>query len=178
VSSRPAHSLDSALQVIREGGDTVAVRSAIMDLGYEKRADIYPILVEELNDPNPAIQHAAVVSLGRFGRPEAIEEIIKPKMFRSPHSNIRWAAVAALGKLGDYRVIDHLLKAAEDPEWIVRNQAVTEIKDKVAAIIRRRNIRLARLLVHMLSRRTGDVDLAIEGFQEFGLDSLCLSTRR
>ena len=175
MSSQPARSLDAALRVIREGGDTVAVRTAIMDLGYEKRPDVYPVLVEELNDPNPAIQHAAVVSLGRFGRGEAIEEIIKPKTFRSPHSNIRWAAVAAIGKLGDYRVIDHLLKAAEDPEWIVRNQAVTEIKAKVAAIIRRRDIRLARLLVHMLSLENEEiVDLAIEGFQEFGLDSLPL----
>jgi hypothetical protein len=83
----------------------------------------------------PAIQHAAVVALGRFGRAEAIEELLKPKIFRSPHHQIRWAAVAAVARLGDYRVIDILLKAAEDPEWIVRTEAVTGLMAKVKDIV-------------------------------------------
>ena len=54
-----------------------------------------------------------------------------PRSSAPPIANIRWAAVTAIGKLGDYRVIDHLLKAVEDPEWIVRTQAVTELMGKV-----------------------------------------------
>jgi len=116
--------MDALAAALREDNDIAVIRAAIMELGYAKEADVYPLLVEQLRNPNPDVQHAAVISLGRLGRVEAIEELIKPKIFRSPAPAVRWAAVAAVGKLGDYRVIDHLLKAVEDAEWIVRTQAV------------------------------------------------------
>jgi HEAT repeat protein len=164
--------MDALIAALREGDDVAAIRAAIMDLGYAKEADVYPLLVDQLNNPNPTIQHAAVISLGRLGRVEAIEELVKPKIFRSPVFDVRWAAVAAVGKLGDYRVIDHLLKAVEDAEWIVRTQAVTELKGKVEDIIRRKDVHLAHILVHMLTLENEEiVDLAVDGFQELGLES-------
>lgn len=173
VESKALKPLEPIFQVVREGHDASVVRSAIMELGYEPREGVYPILVEKLNDPNPGIQHAAVISLGRLGRPEAIEELIKPKIFRSTAANIRQAAVAAVGKLGDYRVIDFLLKAVDDPEWIVRTQAVTELMGKVQEILDRRDVRLIHILIHMLSLENEEiVGLAVEGFKEFGADSL------
>ena len=173
MESKAQKSLEPIFQVVREGQDASLVRSAIMELGYEPRDEVYPVLVEKLNDPNPGIQHAAVISLGRLGRPEAIEELIKPKIFRSTAANIRQAAVAAVGKLGDYRVIDHLLKAVEDPEWIVRTQAVTELMGKVQEILDHRDVRLIHILIHMLSLENREiVGLAVEGFKEFGADSL------
>ena len=167
--------LERSLRMIRESGDASLVRSAIMDLGYETAAEAYPVLVGQLDDPNDAIKHAAVISLGRFGNPAAIDELVKPKILRSSSANIRWAAVAAVGKLGDYRVIDHLLKAVEDPEWIVRTQAVTELMGKVREVIARRDVKLARILVHMFGLDHEEiVSLAIDGFQELGPDSLPL----
>lgn len=175
MEKRRSRSLEAAIQTIQGGADAASVRAAIMDLGYERSDKAYPVLVRELNDYNPVIQHAAVISLGRLGRPEAIEELAKPKVFRSPHGNIRWAVVAAIGKLGDYRVIDYLLKAAEDPEWIVRTQAITELMGKVREVIARKDIRLARILVHMMCLENEEiVNLAIEGFLEIGVDSLGL----
>jgi HEAT repeat protein len=174
VSTPAKKSLDSILGVIRDAQDAALVRAAVMDLGYEKDDAAYPVLLAKLNDKNPGIQHAAVISLGRYGRAAAIDELIKPKIFRSPHSNIRWAAVTALGKLGDSRVIDHLLKAVEDPEWIVRTQAVAELIAKVRDIIDRRDVRLARVLVHMLGLNNEEiVGLAIDGFKE--LECECAS---
>jgi HEAT repeat protein len=173
VESKAQKPLEPIFQLVREGQDASMVRSAIMELGYEPRDEVYAVLVEKLNDPNPGIQHAAVISLGRLGRAEAIEELIKPKIFRSTAANIRQAAVAAVGKLGDYRVIDYLLKAVEDPEWIVRTQAVTELMGKVQEILDRRDIRLIHILIHMLSLENEEiVGLAVEGFKEFGADSL------
>ncbi len=166
---------EAALGIIREGDDASTVRSAIMALGYTKGPDVYPVLLGQLDNPNPSIQHAAVISLGRFGRAEAIKELVKPKIFRSTTSNIRWAAVAAVGKLGDYKVIDHLLKAVEDPEWIVRTQAVTEVKGKVQDIIARKDARLARVLIHMLSLENEEiVDMALDGFKELGTETVPL----
>jgi HEAT repeat protein len=167
VSTPAKKSLDAILGVIRDAQDAALVRAAIMDLGYEKDDVVYPVLIDKLSDKNPGIQHAAVISLGRYGRPEAIDELVKPKIFRSPHSNIRWAAVTAIGRLGDSRIIDCLLKAVEDPEWIVRTQAVTELIGKVRDIIDRKDVKLARVLVHMLGLKNEEiVSLAIEGFKE------------
>jgi HEAT repeat protein len=168
-----AASLDRLIRTVREGEDAASVRAAIMDLGYAKNAEVYPVLVRSLDDPNPAVQHAAVISLGRYGKPQAIDELVKPKVFRSAYGNIRWAAVAAVGQLGDYRVIDHLMKAVEDPEWIVRTQAVTELMGKVRDIIARRDGRLARVLIHMLSLDNEEiVPLAIDGLLELGAETL------
>ena len=173
MESKAQKPLEPIFRIIREGQDASIVRSAIMELGYEPRNEVYPVLVDKLNDPNHAIQHSAVISLGRLGRLEAIEELIKPKIFRSTAANIRQAAVAAVGKLGDYRVIDYLLKAVEDPEWIVRTQAVTELMGKVQEILDHRDVRLIHILIHMLSLENEEiVGLAVEGFKEFGADSL------
>lgn len=173
MTTPAATSLDHLLRVVREGVDASLVRAAIMELSYTKREDVYPVLLEKLNDPNPAVLHAAVVSLGRFGRAEAIDELVKPKIFRSSQANVRWAAVAAVGQLGDYRIIDHLMKAVEDPEWIVRTQAVTELMGKVRDIIARRDDRLARVLIHMLTLDNEEiVTLAIDGLLELGLETL------
>ncbi len=160
------------MRVARESDDASSVREAIMRLSYERQPEIYSLLVEKLNDPNPSVQHAAAISLGRYGRREAIEELIKPKIFRSANSQIRWAAVTAVGRLGDYRVIDYLLKAAEDPEWIVRTEAVAELMAKIKEIIARKDIRLARILIHMFRLDNEEiVNLAMEGLQEMGSDS-------
>jgi HEAT repeat protein len=168
-----APSIESLVRTVRESEDASVVRAAIMQLGYETRPEVYALLVEKLNDPNPSIQHAAVIALGRFGRAEAIAELVKPKIFRSPNSQVRWAAVTAVGRLGDYRVTEHLLKAVEDAEWIVRTQAVTELMVKVQEIIDRKDVRLARVLVHMFSLENEEiVSLAINGFQEMGPESL------
>lgn len=165
-------STDNLLRTARESDDASAVRSALMELGYATGPEVFSLLIEKLDDTNPAVQHAAVVSLGRFGRAEAIDELVKPKIFRSANFQVRWAAVTAIGHLGDYRVIDYLLKAVEDTEWIVRTQAVTELMGKVRDITARRDPRLARILVHMFSLDNDEIiNLAMEGFQEMGPES-------
>ena len=175
MQAKAAQPLEEVVRIIRDAKDAAAVRTAIIDLGYEKGADVYPVLVGKLDDPNPAIQHAAVLSLGRYGNPAAIAELVKPKVFRSPAPNIRQAAVAAVGALGDYRVIDHLLKAVDDAEWIVRTQAVTELMGKVREILDKRDPRLIRVLINMMSLENAEiVDLAVDGFKEFGVESLPL----
>ena len=173
VAKDTAADVKGLIRTVAESEDATAVRAAIMQLGYETASGVYRVLVASLDDPNPSVQHAAVVALGRQGRAEAIDELAKPKIFQSPFSQIRWAAVTAISKLGDYRVIDLLLKAAEDPEWIVRTEAVTELMVKVKEIIARRDVRLARILIYMFALDNAEiVDLAMEGFLELGMPCL------
>ena len=149
--------------------DTGVRRDALIELGYQRSEAIYPLLVEQLEDPSGSIRHAAVISLARYGNAEAIDELVKPKVIHSTTVNVRWATMAALGKLGDYRVIDHLIKAVDDPEWLVRNQAVTELKEKIREIIELKEVRLARILVRLLALEHEEiVNLVIDGFSELG----------
>jgi glucosamine--fructose-6-phosphate aminotransferase (isomerizing) len=51
----------------------LAMLSAALEGGESRWAELarVPVLVERLSDPNPGIQHAAVLSLGRYGRADA-----------------------------------------------------------------------------------------------------------
>jgi HEAT repeat protein len=165
-------SVQELIEIVRKSDDISYRREALIELGYRKEESIYPILIEQLEDPSNSIKHAAVISLGRYGNPAAIEELVKPKVFQSRVENIRWAAVGAIGKLGDYRVIEHLVKAVGDPQWIVRNQAVTEIKSKIVEIIKLKDNRIVRILVRLLAMEDDEiVDLAVDGLSEMGEES-------
>jgi len=167
--------VDKLIHTIRHGEDAGVRREALIELSYERDEAIYPVLVEQLADSNTSIQHAAVISLGRYGNQEGIDELTKPKILNSPVVHIRWAAVSALGKLGDFRIIDHFLKAVEDSEWIVRNQAVTELKDKIQEIIQLNDVKYSRILVRMLALENQEiVDLVIEGFCALGEKTIVL----
>ncbi|HDQ46182.1 MAG TPA: HEAT repeat domain-containing protein [bacterium] len=150
-------------------------REAIIALGYERDPAVYITLLDQINDPSAGIQHAAIISLGRFGNPEAIKELAKPKILRSPSVDVRWAAVEAIGKLGDYRIIDHLVSAVVDEAWIVRNQAVTQLKAIVRDITREREKKSAHMLIRLLAMKDREiVDLAIDGLHELGTISIDL----
>ena len=167
--------VEKLIHTVRHGEDAVVRREALIELGYEKDEAVYPVLIEQLADPNSSIQHAAVIALGRYGNPEGINELARPKILHSHVVHIRWAALSALGKLGDYRIIDHLMKAAEDSEWIVRNQAMTELKDKIQEVIQLNDLKYARIFVRMLALENQEIiDLVIEGFCDLGEKALVL----
>jgi len=168
-------STQQIIQDVQNGEDAGFRREAIITLGYKQDPDIFPVLLDQLKDPSSSIQHAAVISLGRYGNPEAIDKLIKPRILRSAHVNIRWAAVAAIGRIGDDKVIEHLVKAADDDAWIVRNQAVTEIKAQIRTITTLREQRSARLLLRLLAMKDREIiELAIEGLVELGQVSIDL----
>lgn len=157
------------MDIVRNSDDTSERREAIIALGYEKDSEIYELLMDQLQDPATSIRHAAVISLGRYGNAEAIDCLVKPKILRSPVDKIRWAAVIALGHLGDHGVIDYLVKAAGDPDWIVRNQAVTELKSQIRLIIEAKDHRRVRILLRLLAMDDEEiVELATEGLLESG----------
>ncbi len=173
MSSSTRKNITTLIEIARSREDLSIRREAIIDLGYRKQKDIYPVLVELLDDDSASIQHATVISLGRFGNPKAIDELIKPKIFNSPVTNIRWAAVISIGQLGDYRIIDHLLNIVADKEWIVRNQAVTELKDKIQEIIELKDVTHTRILIKLLSLENEEIiKLVIQGFCELGEESV------
>jgi HEAT repeat protein len=176
VIKKDKKSIIELIEKVQKSDDLSLRRQAIIKLGYEKDKSVYDVLIEQLNDSSASICHAAVISLGRYGNPAAIEEVVKPKIFRSTMVDIRWAAVITIGKLGDHHIIDYLLKAVSDSEWIVRNQAVTEIKVKIREIIESRDIKNIRILVRLLVLDdTEIVNLAIEGLNELGEESFdCL----
>ena len=157
------------IKTVSKNDNTDDRRQALFALGYHQDKKAYKVLLEQLKDPSPSIQHAAVISLGRFGNPKAIDELVKPRIFRSSVTNIRWAAVSAIGKLGGHQIIEFLLTAAEDSEWIVRNQAITILKDKIREIIKLSDIRHVHLLIRLLAIENEEiVDLAIAGLVGLG----------
>ena len=95
------------VNLVKNSDDISTRREAIIALSYEKDPSLYPLLMEQLEDKSSSIRHAAVIALGRYGNPAAIDELIKPKILNAMEVNTRWAAVAALGQLGNYQIIDY-----------------------------------------------------------------------
>jgi len=162
--------------------DTVeAKKDLLIALGDEKDESVYPVLLKHLADPDPDIQYAAVVALGRHGNASAVAEIVKAKIFRSASAKVRRAAVNAAGHLGDVRVIEHLVRATEDEEWLVRDQAIGELKKKIQRMIEGGDSRSDKILLHMLSLKDPElVQMAVEGLViqgEKGLEFLVRSLK-
>ena len=165
--------VNQLIHIIEQGGDLGEKREAIIALGYENDPAVYPILIKHLDHPSTSLQHAAVISLCRYGNAEAVTELGKSKILRSSNANVRWAAVSTIGNLGDYRVIDTLLKAVEDDEWIVRNQAVTALKQKIRQIAESTDERAFRTLLHLLAQQDREIiELVGDGLLAFGKRSV------
>ncbi len=164
-----AESIDTLINQTHSGEDASLRREAVIKLGYREGKRIYTALLASLRDANRSVQHASVISLGRFGNPEAVDELSKAYILQSLDPNIRWAALAAIGRLGDFHVIDTLIQRVDDPEWIVRNQAATEIKYKIQEIIEIGNKQYLRQLIRLLSLENREiVDLALAGLITMG----------
>ncbi len=168
MSDRVPHLLNEA----QSNPDWRERRLALIDLSYEKDESIVPVLMEKLNDPISEVRHAAIMAISRLGIEDAVPEILKPRFVGSPEMTLRWAAAAALGNLGDHRIIDDLIKLAEDEEWLVRNEALNALKDKVRRIIDSGEMKLSRNLVRMLSVDDPEIiEMAVEGLRNLGEDS-------
>jgi len=156
----------------RGSSDWRTRRLALIGLGYRPDHEILPVLLEALDDPISDVRHAAILALGRRGDRDAMAELLRPKIIAAPEANIRWAATTALGKLGDHRIIDQLVGLVHDEEWLVRNEALVVLREKVAEIIARRDMKLARVLVRMLNiPDAGIVETAVEGLRDLGRDA-------
>jgi len=148
----------------RKSHDWLVRRRAIIQLSHEKDESLYPLFYDALSDPVSEVRHAAIIALTRFGDKSIVPELAKPKFLQSDDPNIRWMTVKALGQLGDYHVIDLLIPLVDDEEWLVRNEAISVLQDKVQCIVNLGEPSLARMLILMLGiDEPGIVDIAVEG---------------
>ncbi|HNT64416.1 MAG TPA: HEAT repeat domain-containing protein [bacterium] len=154
-------------QIARTSDDWLERRRALIELSHAKDPDLYDLFLRALADPNKGIQHAAILALARLGNPEAVAGLAKPKFLKAEDLQVRLATVKALGKLGDAKVIDHLFDSMDDPEWLVRNEALSVLRDKVETIVHNGNPAQARILVRMLGiSDPGIAEIAMQGLIE------------
>ncbi|MGQ9854271.1 MAG: HEAT repeat domain-containing protein [Candidatus Oleimicrobiaceae bacterium] len=171
-------SVEELLQQAVAGADWQERRLAIIALGYCRQPSVaqpavIKTLIAQLRDPLPEIQQAAISSVGRLGAREAIEELSKPRIVNSLDMRVRWAAVTVLSALGDHRVIETLIAAADDEEWLVRNEALAGVQQKVADIVASGDENLGRILLRMLALKEEPVvALAVSGLVQMGERSI------
>ena len=96
-------------------------RGAALELGYTGDSRWYRTLVPLLDDHDAAVRQAAILSLGRLGVPELVEELTKPKVLADEDAEVRRAAVSTLGRLGGLPIVDAISEALSDPDWTVRS---------------------------------------------------------
>lgn len=132
-------------------------REAVFRLGYTGDDEWYPTLVEALDDPDPAVRQAAILSLERLGRPELVGELTKPKILAAEDPEVRRTAVAVLGRVGGLQIVDAVAHLLGDPDWTVRNEAIAVVSKLVDEIAEVRVPEAAKALVRMLPIADHDV---------------------
>ena len=151
-------------------------RAAALELGYTGDPSHYHTLLPLLDDHDPAVRQAAILSLGRLGAPELVGEISKPKVLADEDAEVRRAAVSVLGRLGGFPIVDAISDALSDPDWIVRSEAIAAVSRLVDRFTEFRIPEAARDLVRLLPIADRDVRektiRALGGFGKAGVHVL------
>ncbi|MBI2265261.1 MAG: HEAT repeat domain-containing protein [Armatimonadetes bacterium] len=85
-------------------------------------------LTEALVDEDTDVLQAAIESLGKLRRREAVPILLLPRWIQHPDPSVRGSVVSALAELvfvdkAPFAVLDALLSASQDPIWRVREEA-------------------------------------------------------
>jgi len=156
------------IDVARKNLDWHERRLAIVGLGHQREPEVFPVLLECLDDPVSEVRHAAVIALGRYGDARAVPELLRPKTLRSSDPLVRWAAVQVLGKLAGHDIIERMVEMVDDEEWLVSNEALVVLRDRVEKILQLDDPGNARVLIRMLNIRDDViVEMAQQGLRDF-----------
>ncbi len=112
-------------------------RRAVVDISKISGSDAFSLLVDALNDKDDSVRETAIYGLADTKNPDSMKYLLKPKILLDANPNIRTAAIRALGnfrKIGGLSVIGELIGLCQDPEWFVRNTAVSIINSEIDII--------------------------------------------
>jgi len=151
-------------------------RRAVIDISRLPRLKAFPLLVQALDDPEDEVREAAIYGLADIKEPKALDYLLKPKVLFDENSNIRLCAVRALGNYRQIKglpVITELLRLSKDPEWIVRNTALSIIASEIEGIKNEGGRDAVLSLLYILRLPDPEVcKKAIEALTEIGRDNL------
>jgi HEAT repeat protein len=117
----------------------------------------YQALVGSLSDRDHDVRHAAILALGRLGDRRALDVLCRPRVLDHPETNIRWAAVTAIGELGSLAFANALSRALDDPEWIVRNQALLVMTELIRRVPETTDGEQIKSLIRLLAIRDNEI---------------------
>lgn len=161
------------INTVRHSDTWLSRRRALIALSHQPDPILYDLYIHALNDPVGEVRHAAILALSRLGEHRAVSELAKPRFLQSPDLTIRWATVRALGQLGDTHIIDRLFHLVDDEEWLVRNEALEAMREKIRILVQEGDPAQASILIRMLGVKDKEiVDLAIQGLID--MESACI----
>jgi ParB family chromosome partitioning protein len=120
--------VDPASAVLTVYADDALRQAAVEAVGWRLRKRQGPAgpLVKALKHRDPITQLLAAEGLAGGGREEGLSTLLAAVDLQADLA-LRRRAVQALGELGDARALDLLLKIVNDPEHLLRNEAVEAI---------------------------------------------------
>jgi HEAT repeat protein len=108
------------VRILGHDPDAVWRGRAAMALGYVGGDPSVEALIRAMGDA-PIVAMEAAASLGRLGRPDAVEPLCQA--LRSPDVNVRASASTALGNFKNATARECLGKALHDPDLFVQSAA-------------------------------------------------------
>lgn len=122
------------IERLKSDADWEVRRTSALRLGRRAGPGTFEALAGALGDRDPDVRHAAIQALGTLGDIRAVDLLVRPMVLDDHSPDIRWIAVKALGRLGSLSIANALSKPLDDPEWVVRNQALLVMSEFIRNI--------------------------------------------
>lgn len=114
---------DQLIRVAREGKDESVRSYALVALAYSRDRNSLGLFQEALRKEKVADRFAAVEALQIWGYPDA-NSVLMGVSKLDPSPLLRVYAASALLRLGDLTGKDYLIRALDDPDWVVKAMAM------------------------------------------------------
>jgi HEAT repeat protein len=153
-----------------------ARRRAVVEISKLSGSDAFSLLVDTLNDKDDTVKEAAIYALADTKNPDSLKHLLKPKILLDENSNIRTAAIRALRnfrEIGGLPLIGELIGLCKDPEWFVRNTAVSIITEEIEAIKSEGDTKSVLSLLYILQLHDEEVHKkSVEALIEIGKEDV------
>ncbi|MFC1724998.1 HEAT repeat domain-containing protein [candidate division KSB1 bacterium] len=137
-------------RVLQKADDWRERRRAARLLRKDKSSDTVKALLKAVDDIDNDVVHAAIISLTSMDNQDLLNIIDKPKILESDNPSIRWAAANAFGKLGNSKHFEFLSGLVDDPDWTVRNEAISAIENIIILLGKDCSSDNLKILIRML----------------------------
>lgn len=113
MDKKTATSTGKLMELLKNDSDNLVRAQCAYYLGFYKRKEALPLLLEATQDKDIVVVQDAVQALGKIGDPSAVPVLLK-LLERDKNIEIRRRCAEALSKIGDPKAIEGLIRQLED----------------------------------------------------------------
>ena len=168
-ASTVMRTLDQSIVLLKSSPFWNERREAALELGRCEQEQAREALVDALADRDEDVLQAVIVSLGRLGDRQVVEQMLLPRYLNHPTARIRWATLRSLEQIGGSIVAPEVANLTDDGEWVVRNEAQRVLQQQIEWTVKQGSLEAAQRMVSLLTSTNQELRTTlIDAFVKMG----------